>query len=105
MSPKDGEFMLTQKEGIVTARHTPEADILFTHDCAFGAEPSNPKDPAHCGLKGIAWYLKKYKPLYHFHGHLHKPCVYTFRKTECVCVYRAVLFNYDGAGGRIEKLF
>jgi Icc-related predicted phosphoesterase len=102
---KSGEFMLTQEQSLKIAKSTPKADILFTHDCAFGALPSNHNDPAHCGLKGIAWYLKTHKPVYHFHGHLHKLREYRFQKTNCVCVYRAIIFDYDGKNGTIEKLF
>ena len=62
----------------------PEADVLLTHDLAFGerdltidGETIRNKydlhhETAHVGLKGFKEYLTKYPNCKHIHGHVHK---------------------------------
>lgn len=62
----------------------PEADVLLTHDLAYGErdmvlpdgvsvrDKFNLNHPAHEGLIGFSEYLKKYPNCRHIHGHVHK---------------------------------
>lgn len=71
----------------------PEADVLITHDLAYGERnrllwPDSENirgravtigyrydisdHPAHIGLKGFAEYLAKYPDCRHIHGHIHR---------------------------------
>jgi Icc-related predicted phosphoesterase len=100
---KPSGVMYSQKESILCNKKLSSADVLFTHDTAYNSKISVKKDVAHCGLKGIEKYLKKYKPKYHFHGHLHLNMCYKFRKTTCVSVFRAIFFDYDT--GEIINIF
>lgn len=45
-------------------------DILVTHSPAHGLGDEN--DPAHTGFKAFRWLIKRFKPRYHFHGHVHR---------------------------------
>ena len=44
-------------------------DILVTHSPAF--EIGDETDKAHVGFRAYRWFIKTFKPRYHFHGHVH----------------------------------
>ena len=62
--------MYSQKESIKILRKCEVADILVSHDSPYQLY-SKANDKAHCGLKGIAKYLKKNKVYLNIHGHHH----------------------------------
>lgn len=44
-------------------------DILVTHAPPFGI--NDKPDMCHNGFKVFLWFLRKFKPKYHLHGHIH----------------------------------
>lgn len=44
-------------------------DILVTHAPPFGV--NDKPDICHSGFKVFLWFLEKFKPKYHIHGHIH----------------------------------
>lgn len=44
-------------------------DILLTHAAPAGIHDRD--DPCHRGFKAFIWFMKKYKPKYLIHGHVH----------------------------------
>lgn len=44
-------------------------DIFLTHATPFGVHDH--RDPCHVGFKAFNWFLKKFKPKYMLHGHIH----------------------------------
>ena len=44
-------------------------DVLVTHAPPEGIHDAD--DLAHQGIKAFRWFLRKFKPAYHFHGHMH----------------------------------
>ncbi len=44
-------------------------DILMTHSPAYGI--GDEEDMAHTGFKAYRWLIDRFKPKYHFHGHVH----------------------------------
>ena len=100
-------FGYSQQESIDAAKSLPKADVLFSHDGTYNAD----KDEAHCGLKGITWYIKANNPKAVIFGHLHKPSHDTVssmfnKETEVYCVYQMALvdFNEDGTVQKLEQL-
>jgi Icc-related predicted phosphoesterase len=93
---KRGEFpMFTQKEARKLLMKCPKADILLSHDSPYKLY-SNGKDLAHCGLKAISKYIKKYKPIFNIHGHQHINSNKTLKnKTNVICVYRASIIDTE----------
>ena len=72
----------TQKESLDFAKELPATDILISHDTSFQRKAKN---ECHTGLKGISWYIKKKKPLYHIHGHLHEKYKKPGKTTQIGC--------------------
>lgn len=78
---KDGPYQYTQTEmwmqvfkimpGLVYNRlvHGRFLDILVTHAPPWGIQDQS--DLAHQGIKAFRWLLQVFKPIYHFHGHVH----------------------------------
>lgn len=78
---REGPYMYTQTEmwlfvlGIVPSlilnyfRHGRALDVLVTHAPAWHVQDK--PDVAHQGFKAFRWLLQKFKPRYHFHGHIH----------------------------------
>jgi Icc-related predicted phosphoesterase len=44
-------------------------DIFLTHAPPWGIHDQ--ADRPHTGIKSFLWFLKVFKPAYHFHGHIH----------------------------------
>lgn len=100
-------FGYNQAEGMEQAKTLPKADVLFAHDGPY----NDTKDDAHCGLKGITWYVKKNHPKTLIHGHLHRPNHYEMKSlfgpaTDVYCVYQMAIvdFNDDGSVKNLEQL-
>lgn len=45
-------------------------DIFVTHASPRGVHDK--PDPAHVGVNAFLWFLRTFKPKYHFHGHIHR---------------------------------
>lgn len=45
-------------------------DVFVTHAPPWGIH-DEPDDTPHQGVKAFRWFLKVFKPAYHFHGHIH----------------------------------
>lgn len=68
---KNEEFpSYTQYESLLISEELGKADILLSHDMMFTGKY---RDRAHCGLAGVTSYVYKNAPVYHIHGHTHKP--------------------------------
>lgn len=95
----DELVMLTQKESVKLAKSLPRADLLISHDSFYHKYG---KSPNKRGLKGIDLYIKRNKPIFHFHGHYHIYDNYQNGKTQCFACYRCMLID---TYGKTEKIF
>lgn len=105
----DNSPMLTQKESITVSKQLSYADILISHDSAYGLHGQR-TDEAHCGLKGITRYLKKFKPHFHIYGHHHENTVQVYKKTIAVCVFGCAVIeiekeNNKSVLSKVEHIF
>ena len=93
---KRGKFpMFSQKEAKKILMKCLKADILLTHDSPYKLYSSG-KDLAHCGLKAISKYIKKYKPKFNIHGHQHINSTKILKSgTNIICIYRASIINTE----------
>ncbi len=69
-------------------------DILVTHTPPYGI--NDKPDICHSGFKVFLWFLKKFKPKYHIHGHIHlynrnKKRTALYSKTNVINVYNHYL--------------
>lgn len=65
-------------------------DILVTHAAPFGIHDK--PDPCHLGFKAFLWFIRRFKPRYLVHGHIHlydlnAKRVSTYGETTIVNVY------------------
>jgi uncharacterized protein len=75
-------------------------DIFLSHAPPWGIHDQ--KDKSHQGIKAFTWLLKTFKPLYHFHGHIHiyRPDVAVKSK-----LFNTMVINsYGFATAILEKL-
>lgn len=93
---KDGDYypMLSQSESVAISKKLPGADILISHDSAYGLYGSK-SDHTHCGLKGISRYIKKNKPIINLHGHHHVNTIKFYKGTTDICVYGCSLMDVN----------
>ncbi|MEX1143554.1 MAG: metallophosphoesterase [Anaerolineales bacterium] len=99
---RKGPFMYTQAEmwNMVLAmvprliwnraRYGRALDVLATHAPPWGVQDA--PDPAHRGFKAFGWLLRVFRPLYHFHGHIHvynkdAPVLTRYRRTQVINTY------------------
>lgn len=71
-------------------RHKRRLDILVTHAPAAGLGDLD--NEVHCGFKIFRQVIDKYRPLYHFHGHVHlnysiNPRILEYKGTRIVNGY------------------
>lgn len=90
----DNKPMLTQNESIKICKGIETADILISHDCAFGLYGSK-SDKAHCGLKGISKYIKRNSPLFNIHGRYHRNEIRQYKHTLSICVYGCAILDIN----------
>ncbi len=50
--------------------HRRYLDVFVTHAPAWGIH-DEPDDTPHQGVRAFRWFLRVFKPAYHFHGHIH----------------------------------
>ncbi len=55
-------------------------DILLTHAPPAGIHDKD--DPCHRGFKSFLWFMKKFRPRYLIHGHIHLYDLNDVRKTQ-----------------------
>lgn len=77
----------TQYESLKLAYQLPEADVLLTHDVMLS---DFEREPAHAGLIGISYYVFNKRPVWHIHGHIHKPYASEYEngtkeRSVCLC--------------------
>ena len=65
-------------------------DVLVTHSPPRGLNDRD--DVAHRGFSSIRWFLKRFSPKYHLHGHVHlydrrEPFEVDFENTHIINVY------------------
>lgn len=103
---KEGNYpMLTQSESIRLSKKLPCANILVSHDSAYGLYGVK-SDYAHCGLKGITRYIKKHKPLINIHGHHHENKVQFYKGTTDICVFGCSIIGiYKNGLSGITRVF
>ena len=77
-------------------RHGRYLDLLVTHAAPFGVQDGT--DRAHLGFKTFVWFMRKFKPRYLIHGHVHlwdrnQPRVSRFCDTTVVNAYDHVVIE------------
>ncbi len=77
-------------------RHGRYLDVLVTHAAPFGVQDGT--DRAHLGFRTFLWMMKKFKPRYLIHGHVHlwdrnQPRVSRFHETTVVNAYDHVIVH------------
>ena len=100
----DDKPMMTQKQSIYLCKCLQPADMLISHDSAYGLYGAK-SDKAHCGLKGISKYIKKYKPAINLHGHHHQNVVQNYKNTTDICVYGCSMIRVNGDDITTERIF
>lgn len=99
------QLMLSQRESINICKKLEPADILISHDCAFGLN-SQKSDKTHCGLKGISKYIKRNKPIMNIHGHHHENKSQFYKETIDICVFGcSVIKVYRNGISDITRIF
>ncbi len=99
---KDGNFcMLTQRQSLTICKKLIDADILISHDCAYGLY-GDKYDAANCGLKGISKYIKTHNPIACIHGHNHENAVKIHKKTIDICVFGCSIISF--VNGRLSEI-
>lgn len=73
-------------------------DIFVAHAAPFGIHDR--PDPCHKGFKCFLWFIKKFKPRYFLHGHIHlydlqAPRVTTYESTTIINVFSHYLLEFD----------
>ena len=76
-----GDYQYTQRQMMIQVLHLVPAlifnkirygrflDIFVTHAPPWGIHDDD--DPAHQGVKAFKWFIRVFKPTFHFHGHIH----------------------------------
>ena len=75
-------------------------DIFVAHAAPFGIHDR--PDPCHTGFKCFLWFIKKFKPRYFLHGHIHlydlqEPRVTVYENTTVINVFSNYLLEFDTA--------
>ena len=75
-------------------------DIFIAHAAPFGIHDR--PDPCHTGFKCFLWFIKKFKPRYFLHGHIHlydlqAPRVTVYGNTTVINVFSNYLLEFDPA--------
>jgi len=73
-------------------------DIFVAHAAPFGIHDRS--DPCHKGFKCFLWFIKKFKPRYFLHGHIHlydlqAPRVTVYEDTTVINVFSNYLLEFD----------
>jgi len=73
-------------------------DIFVAHAAPFGIHDR--PDPCHVGFKCFLWFIKKFKPRYFLHGHIHlydlqAPRVTVYENTTVINVFSNYLLEFD----------
>lgn len=73
-------------------------DVFVAHAAPFGIHDR--KDPCHVGFKCFLWFIKKFKPRYFLHGHIHlydlqTPRITVYEKTTIVNVFSHYLLEFE----------
>lgn len=76
-------------------------DILVTHAAPLGIHDK--PDPCHVGFKVFLWFMRRFKPRYLLHGHIHlydlnAKRVSTYKSTTIVNVYDHYVLEYEDRG-------
>ncbi len=79
-------------------RHGRYVDILITHAPPRGL--GDREDRCHMGFKAFLWFIRKFKPKYLLHGHVHlidlnSPRVSQYHGTEIINVFGSYLLEKD----------
>ena len=79
-------------------------DIFVTHAPPRGIHDK--EDLTHRGINAFRWFIKVFKPAYHFHGHIHiyRPDAVLETRFEETCVintfgHRETILEYDPPNG------
>ena len=73
-------------------------DIFLTHSPP--RHLNDKEDPCHKGFSCFRWFLKKFKPKYMIHGHIHlydiqTPRITKYYETEIINVYSHYILNFQ----------
>lgn len=73
-------------------------DIFVAHAAPFGIHDR--PDPCHKGFKCFLWFIKKFKPRYFLHGHIHlydlqAPRLTVYENTTVINVFSNYLLEFD----------
>ncbi len=93
-------YMLKLIPGLIWNRlfHGRYLDILVSHSPPFGI--NDKPDICHTGFKVFLWFLKKFQPKYHIHGHIHiynrnKKRDTLYSKTNVINVYNHYILTVN----------
>ena len=73
-------------------------DIFVAHAAPLGIHDR--PDPCHKGFKCFLWFMKKFKPRYFLHGHIHlydlqAPRITQYNETTVINVFSNYLLEFD----------
>jgi Icc-related predicted phosphoesterase len=74
-------------------------DVFISHAPPWGIHDK--QDLPHQGIKAFRWLLEKFRPKYHFHGHIHiyrqdEQTVTKFKSTNVINTYGFAETEIDG---------
>lgn len=81
-------------------------DVLVTHSPAHGIHDA--EDLAHTGFKILLWVMRRFRPKYMLHGHLHryrpnKRFITRYHNTTVINVYPRYILDLDAAQPSAER--
>ena len=73
-------------------------DVFIAHAAPLGIHDRD--DPCHKGFKCFLWFMKKFKPRYFLHGHIHlydlqAPRVTVYESTTVINVFSNYLLDFE----------
>jgi len=73
-------------------------DILLTHAAPSGIHDR--EDPCHIGFKSFLWFMRRFKPRYLIHGHVHlydrnAPRTSKYNDTTIINAYNHIVFDLE----------
>lgn len=73
-------------------------DVFIAHAAPLGIHDR--EDPCHKGFKCFLWFMKKFKPRYFLHGHIHlydlqAPRVTVYESTTVINVFSNYLLDFE----------
>ena len=95
-------LIISDEESLAVYKTLQKSDVLFSHDSVKNLYEN--KNGSHPGLAGITKYVKKHKPKFNIHGHFHENSNTQYKKTNIICVYGIVGFEFIHKNDKVHLI-